>query len=81
MFSPVDPFSLTLPPLNGTLFSAAAKQSRHNMETATGKLAYSACVYPARAGLLALLLSVPNKSEITELQECACFHLLCQHEL
>lgn len=60
------PFSLLLPSLNGILFSATAKQSRLTMKAAAGKLAHSSCLHLARAGLLPLLISAPNTSEITE---------------
>lgn len=82
MFSPMDQLFFTLATIKlHCMFLVAAKQSQLDREAAIGKLANSSCLYLAPAGLLPLLVSVPNKSEITELKKYSYFHPGCQHEL
>lgn len=68
MFSPIDQFLLTLSTAKWHSSQWQQKRQLH-METAIGKLAYRSCLYLTQAGLLSLLISVPHKSEITELKK------------
>ena len=69
---PADPFSRTPATAKWQSFLGGSKTEPTQHGNCNEEVCTQLLFLPARAGLLALLLSVPNKSEITELRGSVC---------